>query len=275
MKKLLYAGLLFGMLSSCAPKSDNQFCSPSSEIVVKEFAYDASPVRKLVVTHMLELELDSSVPEGVIEITTDDNTMKFVQIKTVSNGLFIGLSPDMKYGDNKVAVRMNPCGLDDFILSSRVRLKSDELLNRYTFTLETSDSASVSLPCVEAQNIYLKVGDMSRLDFDSLRTQTVELVAADCASVKFQGVADKLDLVISDAARIQGENLKVQKVKAVLEDASRVSVAAEKKLSAVCSDSSSLNYKGKPEVFTRIDSEAASVTEIQPELPSTDASGKK
>lgn len=98
---------------------------------------------------------------------------------------------------------------------------------------------------LKTDNLYVHVSDVGHAEL-LVNAKNINAHANDAGYILLSGSSDSLEVKVSDASRINAENLKANAVKAHSTDGSNATVWAVKSIIARASDGSAVHVKGNP-----------------------------
>lgn len=169
MKKIMFAVVGLVVLASSCVDIVVSTVHGEGEIVTENRTFDPSSVSALAVSSGFDVVLDSSVEPGVVEITTYQNIVEYVDVEVKDGSLDIGMRSGNSYSTERLEARLSPVGLNTFAVSGGADVMCAEKVTfEGNFILAVSGGADVDFADVVADEAIVAVSGGADVDVNGV-----------------------------------------------------------------------------------------------------------
>ena len=187
MYRLFLLILMVLMLSSCFQKD---MIEGTGSDVAKEYRFDPAS-DELLVCNMFQVELNDSLPEGVVYISADANLMRYVEVKNRGGRLSLQLEGWYRNKKGRVHATMAPASFRKFVALGASSIRSSERMNQYELEVRVSGASSVVFDRVEASHVHAEATGASSVVIAG-RGETAKLISVGASKVDAQNLVCNL-----------------------------------------------------------------------------------
>ena len=184
MFKWFLCSLMLPLLTSCF---QGNVILASGDDTTEEFRFDPTS-NELLVCNVFQVVLTDSVPDGIVRISTDENTLKYVEVKNRAGKLSLQLKGRYKVGANVIHATMSPAAFHKFVAVGASQIKSLEPMNRYNLEIQACGASSAFFKGVEAGSLIVEATGASKIAVSG-KAEKVKATATGASSVDAKRVA--------------------------------------------------------------------------------------
>ena len=221
-KWFLYS-LMIPLLTSCF---QGNVIQASGDDTTEEFLFDPTST-ELLVCNVFHVDLNDSMPEGMVRISTDENTLKYVEVKNRAGKLSLQLKGRYKVAANVIHASMAPGDFRKFVAVGASKIRSLQPMNRYDLDIQACGASAAYFKGVEASQLSVEATGASKIVVSG-KTERVKATATGASSI--------------DARRVTSVDAKIKAI-----GTSLIEVHASGEISGSSTGVSKVTYFGNPE----------------------------
>lgn len=261
MKKIIFAVIGLAMLSTSCIRIVVNNVAGSGEVVTEKIAFEAEGLESLALSSGFDVVLDSSIEPGVVEITTYENIIEFVEVKVDQNTLNIAMRQGNSYNIDQLQARLAPADFRVFAISGGVDLSSVEPLNvDGDMIFSVSGGADVDLKA-KCCNLALAVSGGADVDIRELSATDVNVAISGGADVEMSGECNNLSAEVSGGADVDLGLLRAQSVVASASGGADLEVYATASYQLNASGAADIEYH---DIGAAVKADATGAADISP-----------
>ena len=183
-----------------------------------------------------------------VEVTVDDNLVKYLRVELDGDTLHIGMDPDMDYRNATLKADVTMPSLQAMDVSGASSAEVDGFASQDPFELQVSGGGKVHLKDVRAGTVTIEVSGAGRLS-GQLDAQEIKGEVSGAGKVSLKGSATKAQLAASGGAELDMSAVTVQDADLEISGGANVMVDVTGTLSVEASGGAHLYYYGTPKVY--------------------------
>jgi len=243
--------LTLGLLSGCGGG-----IAGSGKLITE--SYDYSGFTRIDVSSAFRIDIAQSSSHSV-QVTIDDNLLKYVQISQEGETLKIGLKTVTLLWPITLEAQVTMPELRGLIISGATRGTVSNFDSAKNLDIEVSGASSIELLDIAAGNVNINVYGASQVTGAIIADDT-EFDINGASTIQLDGSSGGMVVDADGASRVKLASFKVENADINLSGASTGTIYVEGRLDADLSGASALAYLGDPTMGTIKTSGASSLS---------------
>ena len=192
--------------------------------------YKVQPFTKVYIEGAFKVILEQGSLPG-LRIKADGDNFKYIDVQSDSESLTLKIT-EKHFSFDKLILYITFQNLEKLEIKGGVSLET--------------------IGYVELKDFYFHIEGGANIEMN-LKANKLKVLGEGGVKIKFDGVADEMDVAISGAGYLDATNLKTRRTECKIEGACAASVYATEWLDAKISGVGKIKYKGDPKVFKNIE----------------------